>query len=117
VSNPFPYYAAADVFVLPSRSEGLPNVLLEALALGLPTISTDCPSGPREILEDGRYGRLVSVRDPAAFVDAIEEFLKQPEEWRQTARNGQASIRERFDIRQVVKNLEILLEQAVVEKR
>lgn len=112
VANPFPYYAAADLFILPSRSEGLPNVLLEALACGLPVISTDCPSGPREILEDGRYGRLVPVRDPMAIANAIEDFLKHREEWRQTAIAGQASVQERFDMRRVVKQLETLLEQA-----
>jgi glycosyltransferase involved in cell wall biosynthesis len=112
VSNPFPHYAAADLFVLPSRSEGLPNVLLEALACGLPVLSTDCPSGPREILDEGRYGRLVPVRDPAALANAVEEFLAHRDEWKQTAIAGQTSVRERFDIRRVVKSLEGLLEQA-----
>lgn len=110
VSNPFPYYAAADLFVLPSRSEGLPNVLLEALACPLPVISTDCPSGPREILEGGRYGYLVPVRDPQSIAKAIEEFLSHREEWQQTAVAGQASVRERFDVRRVVKQLEAVFE-------
>lgn len=108
VSNPFPYYAAADVFVLPSRSEGLPNVLLEALAYGLPVISADCPSGPREILVDGQYGRLVPVRDPVAIVAGLEEFLAHRDAWTQIALAGQESVRERFDIRRVVKQLEAL---------
>lgn len=111
VSNPFPYYAAADLFCLPSRSEGLPNVLLEALACGLPVISTDCPSGPWEILDGGRYGRLVPVHDPAALVAAIEAFLPHRQEWQQTAQEGRESVRERFDIRRVVKQLEVLFEQ------
>lgn len=116
VSNPFPYYAAADLFVLPSRSEGLPNVLLEAMACGLPVISTDCPSGPREILEDGRYGHLVPVRDPVAITQAIEDFLSHREEWRQTALFGQSSVRERFDIRRVVRQLETTLEDAAKKR-
>ncbi|MDP1797310.1 MAG: glycosyltransferase [Planctomycetaceae bacterium] len=116
VSNPFPYYAAVDVFCLPSRSEGLPNVLLEALACGLPVISTDCPSGPREILEGGRYGRLVPVRDSAAIVSAIEDFLDQREEWKRTAIAGRASVQERFDVRRVVKQLEAILEAAARTK-
>ncbi len=112
VSNPFPYYAAADLFCLPSRSEGLPNVLLEALACGLPVISTDCPSGPREILDGGRYGRLVPVRDSTAIANVIEEFGSHRDEWQQTATAGQESVRERFDIRRVVKQLEALFVDA-----
>ncbi len=109
MGNPFPYYAAADLFVLPSRSEGLPNVLLEAMACRLPVISTDCPSGPREILDGGRYGGLVPVRDSTAIATAIEDFLEHRDEWRQTAIAGQASMRERFDIRRVVTQLEPIL--------
>ncbi len=116
VSNPFPYYAAADVFCLPSRSEGLPNVLLEALACGLPVISTDCPSGPREILDDGRYGSLIPVRDPMAIVAAIEDFLSHRQEWQQVAQVGRESVRERFDIRRVVEQLERILESVARAK-
>jgi hypothetical protein len=55
--NPFCYMAAASVFVLSSLREGLPGMLIQALACGVPVVSTDCPSGPREILEGGTYGR------------------------------------------------------------
>lgn len=113
VSNPFPYYAAENIFVLPSRSEGLPNVLLEALACRLPVLSTDCLSGPREILDNGRFGRLVPVRDPTAIANALEDFVSHREEWQQTAIAGQASVRDRFDVRRVVKSLEAVLESAV----
>lgn len=116
VSNPFPYYAAADVFCLPSRSEGLPNVLLEALACGLPVISTDCPSGPREILDGGQFGRLVPVGDPTALATAIEDFWSHRDAWQQTALAGQASVRERFDVRRVVRLLETILEAAARAK-
>lgn len=116
VSNPFPYYAAADLFVLPSRSEGLPNVLLEALACGLQVISTDCPSGPHEILNGGQYGRLVPVQDSVALTNAIEDFLAHRDKWKQTAIAGQVSVRERFDIRCVVKQLEGLFEQITGNK-
>ena len=61
VADPTPFYLSADVFALSSDSEGLPLVLAEALAAGLPVVSTDCPTGPKEILEDGKYGRLVPV--------------------------------------------------------
>jgi glycosyltransferase involved in cell wall biosynthesis len=75
VPNPYPYMAKAAAFILSSRWEGLPTVLVEAMSLGTPIVSTDCPSGPREILEDGKYGQLVPVGDPSALATAIEKAL------------------------------------------
>ncbi len=71
VSNPYPYLARAAMFVLSSRWEGLPTVLVEAMSLGIPVVSTDCPSGPREILDNGHYGRLVAIGDNNALVQAV----------------------------------------------
>lgn len=86
IENPFPYMAAASVFVLSSRWEGLPGVLIEALACGCPAVSTDCPSGPSEILDGGRYGHLVPVGDAEAMARAILSVLngdlrKPPNSW------------------------------------
>jgi glycosyltransferase involved in cell wall biosynthesis len=67
------------IFVLSSIYEGLPNVLLEALACGCPVVATDCPTGPREILDNGRYGRLVPVGDHEALAKAILETLDNPD--------------------------------------
>jgi glycosyltransferase involved in cell wall biosynthesis len=78
VLNPFPYMARAAVFVLSSRYEGLPGVLIQAMACGTPVVSTDCPTGPREILEDGRFGRLVPVGDAHALGKAILGTLADP---------------------------------------
>ena len=75
VSNPYAYMAHAAALALSSRWEGLPTVLVEAMSLGVPVISTDCPSGPREILRDGEYGRLVPVGDSSALVEAISAAL------------------------------------------
>jgi len=77
VANPYPLFAAADVFVLSSRWEGLPTVLLEALALGAPVVSTDCPNGPREILRGGELGWLVPVESPDALAAAVLEAIEQ----------------------------------------
>jgi len=75
VSSPLKYMARASVFALSSRSEGLPTVLIEAIASGAPVVATDCPSGPREILEGGKYGRLVPTEDASALATAIAEAL------------------------------------------
>jgi glycosyltransferase involved in cell wall biosynthesis len=73
--NPYPYYGAADLFVLSSLWEGLPTVLLEAMVFGLPIVSTDCPSGPAEILDGGRLGELVPREDPSALARALAAAL------------------------------------------
>lgn len=76
--NPYAFMARADLFVLSSRFEGMPSVVIEALACGCPTVSTDCPSGPSEILGDGAYGPLTSVGDIAALRSAMAERLAAP---------------------------------------
>jgi glycosyltransferase involved in cell wall biosynthesis len=76
VSNPYAYMARAQLFVLSSQFEGLPGVLIEALACGCQVVSTDCPSGPREILRGGELGRLVPVGDVEALRRAIDEALR-----------------------------------------
>lgn len=76
--NPIRYMARADLFILSSRFEGFPNALLEAVASGCPVVSTDCPSGPYELLDGGRYGRLVPVGDPDAMAEAILASLDAP---------------------------------------
>lgn len=76
-ANPYRYIAAADVFALSSRWEGFGNVLVEALACGARVVSTDCPSGPSEVLADGRYGELVPVGDSEALAKGIAEANKR----------------------------------------
>jgi glycosyltransferase involved in cell wall biosynthesis len=77
VIDPYPYLARADVFVLSSAWEGFGNVIVEALGCGTPVVSTDCPSGPGEILEGGRYGKLVPVGDAEALARAILATLSE----------------------------------------
>jgi glycosyltransferase involved in cell wall biosynthesis len=73
--NPYAFFSRATAFVLSSRWEGLPTVLVEALSCGAPVIATDCPNGPSEILADGKYGRLLPVGDIQAMVSALGAAL------------------------------------------
>jgi glycosyltransferase involved in cell wall biosynthesis len=76
--NPWAWMARASVFALSSAWEGFSNVVAEALACGCPVVSTDCPSGPAEILDHGNYGMLVPVGDDRALADALLETLEKP---------------------------------------
>lgn len=78
VANPLKYIAKSSVFVLASYSEGMPNVLVESMMCGCTPVAANCPTGPRELLEDGRFGFLVPMKDPAAMADAIESALDNP---------------------------------------
>jgi len=78
IQNPFPYLKRATVFVVSSLYEGFSNALVEAMALGVPIVSTDCPYGPREILDNGKFGTLVQPGDYKALAEAILFMLTHP---------------------------------------
>jgi glycosyltransferase involved in cell wall biosynthesis len=79
IANPFEVMKKAHLFVLCSRYEGFGNVIIEAMACGLPVICTDCPGGPREILANGRYGKLVKIGDAKQIAESIIEVLGNPD--------------------------------------
>ena len=88
VQNPFAYMTRASVFALSSRYEGFGNVVAESLACGCPVVSTDCPSGPAEILDHGEYGSLVPVGDHAAMAEAILHTIQSPPDTAALRRRG-----------------------------
>lgn len=106
VDNPYPYMAAAELFVLSSVREGFGNVLVEAMACGTKVVSTTCPGGPREILEGGRWGELVPVADIDALASSISlQLSSSPVE------GMKDSVFERFHEDVIVKQYLELLEE------
>lgn len=106
------WYRSADVFVLSSLMEGMPNVLLEAMSCGTPVVSSDCHSGPAEILNNGRLGHLVAVNDVAAISDAINDVVVNPEPARQRAGLALKAVAEHWSIQSAARKLEGILERA-----
>jgi glycosyltransferase involved in cell wall biosynthesis len=107
LENPYAFMARASVFVLSSAWEGFGNVVAEALVAGTPVVSTDCESGPAEILAHGKYGHLVPVGDPDTMADAILDVLagngrKAPPEWL-----------EQFDVEHVLPRYVSVMERAM----
>ena len=88
------YLSQADIFVLSSNHEGFGNVLVEAMDAGVPVVSTDCPYGPREILEDGKFGLLVPVNDAELLAQAIRKLLDDPDLHSHYAQEGQRRARD-----------------------
>lgn len=113
--DPAPLMAKAVVLAMSSHFEGCPMVLLEALALDLPIVATDCPSGPREILEEGRWGALAPMDDAQALADALEKALRYPPD---AARLEEIRKRaESYAPAAIIPRWEELLEQAATDGR
>jgi glycosyltransferase involved in cell wall biosynthesis len=110
--NPYPYIKAASALVMSSDYEGFGMVLLEAMALGTPVISTDCPSGPREILQDGRNGILTPVGDNEGMANAIVTLLREAALRRSYVNNGLERVEE-FNPVRIVQQFEDLFLQLV----
>ncbi len=112
-SNPFVYMKQADIFVLSSDFEGFGNVIVEAMALGVPVIATNCPYGPAEILADGRYGVLVPVRHEEALAEAILSLLRSPDTRRKLGAKARKRAKD-FSIEQVIPLYEQLFSELIL---
>lgn len=116
VQDPERWMARAALFVLPSRYEGFPNVLLEAMGMGCPVIASACPSGPAEIVTHGEDGLLVPAEDVGALAAALRQMMDDA-----TLRNrlgeAAAEVRERFSPAVVLTQWENLIQQVVERRR
>ncbi|QDT42709.1 N-acetylgalactosamine-N,N'-diacetylbacillosaminyl-diphospho-undecaprenol 4-alpha-N-acetylgalactosaminyltransferase [Gimesia alba] len=109
--NPFQYYREAQLFCLPSLYEGFGLVLAEAMACRIPVLSTDCPSGPAEILENGKYGRLVPPANADALADQIADAVSDYEAWQTLVPAARERVETMFDAGAVMRKFESLFER------
>jgi glycosyltransferase involved in cell wall biosynthesis len=114
--NPLPLIKQATVFALSSRYEGFGMVLLEAMAAGTPIVATDCPKGPREVLEGGRTGMLVQPENVEALTNAIEHLLASPSARDRLSRLGSERVRH-YDAKRIALRWQSLIEELVRQRR
>ncbi len=110
--NPYKYMASATIFVLSSIREGFPNVLIETMACGTPAISTNCKSGPNEIIENGRNGLLVPVGNEEALANAIIKLLDNPDLRKSLSKEGKKRVKD-FYLEKIVNKYENLFEELI----
>lgn len=111
-NNPISILKRSELFVLSSRYEGLPLVLLEALACGLPVVSTDCPSGPKEVIQDGVNGVLVPSEDVSTLATAMDRLMSDEGERKRLAKRA-LEVSSRFSLDVITEKWELLLQEVV----
>jgi len=109
---PWDELSKADAFALTSAVEGFPNVLLEAMALGLPCIAFDCPSGPAEMTRQGEDALLIPLGDTASLCNGLERLMREPALRAELARRGAESVRKRYALPQVLERWDDIMKQA-----
>ena len=112
-NNPYYYMCHASVFALTSDYEGFPNVVIEALACGLPVVSTDCKTGPREIIENGVDGWVVNRGDSEALAAGLENVIRKESDWSELSDNAkEKALRYKTDIiaKQYIRLIDNILE-------
>lgn len=117
VEQPFPQIAACDVFAMASKFEGFPNALLEALALGRPTVVYDCPSGPAEITDNGRVALLVPLNNHQQFVERLTSLMTDESLRKQIGEAARAFVLSRYSLQSVVDLWYQLIERARTNSR
>ena len=101
-------YTSGSIFIMTSRFEGFPLVLIEAMQCGLPCIAFDCPQGPREIIEDEKNGFLIPYDDDALFIEKLTFLIENPEEREKMGRAAKESVK-RFDKEKIMNQWKELL--------
>lgn len=115
IENPYPYMKNARLFLHTSEREGLPTVLLESMALGVPVVAMDCPTGPKEILgENSEFGKLIPMHNQAMFIDAVLELLNNPERWQHYAQQSLIRIQD-FSSEKIASQVDRLFKQVIAE--
>ena len=114
--NPFSVLQNMDLFVLSSESEGFPNALMEAMAIGLPVISFNCPYGPGALIDDGVNGRLVPPLDVKALSEAMDDLLSNPEKRHEMGRRA-LGIKERYSTERILDKWDIAIATAINKRR
>lgn len=111
--TPWEELAGADLFVMTSRVEGFPNVLLEAMALDRPCVALDCPHGPREMTDDGRYALLVPLNDDRRLADALSQLMSDSTLRQAMGKRAGVHVRERYGLERVLEQWDDVFAQVV----
>jgi len=116
LSNPFAFVARCQLFCLPSIYEGLPLALLEGMACRVPVLATDCPSGPREVLAEGRFGRLVRAGSSEPLADAMEDAIDHYQDWLAAVAPAREHIEREFSVESEMARFQGLIDDSVAKR-